>query len=187
MRSLMFVIISTIFLANCRGEREAEPQPRPVGTTAGVNELYLEAVRQGNLAEVRRYLEQRGARVRAQDSLGNNALALAARSEQAQPSLVRYVYDHMPKDPAQPAAVDVPDNRGRTPLSWAAGNGRGDLLALYLEWGARVDRSDEFELYTAALRRRRGRGRYSETTHHGGRRRERPGPALRDAAVCGEP
>ncbi len=145
MRSLIFLLFFMIFLAGCHGEREAKPEPRPVGTTAGVNELYLEAVRQGQFAEVRKYLEERGAQVRAQDSLGNNALALAARSKAAQPELVRYLYKQMQGAVAQPAGVEVPDNRGRTPLSWAAGNGREDLLALYLEWGADVDRSDQFE------------------------------------------
>ena len=114
--------------ANSNGER-------PTGTTPTTNDLFLDAVGRGELAEVRAYLNERGASIQARDGLGNSALLLAARKTDHL-ELVKFLYA------ADPQALDAGDNRDRTPLSWAAHFDRAPIIAYLLQAGAQIEKKD---------------------------------------------
>lgn len=89
---------------------------------------FLMAVRQGNQKEAARWLEQ-GAGV------GDAPVLVAAVRGQGDLGFVEWLV-------ARGAGVDVPDDAGRTPLSWAAGEGAEELVDYLLAKGADVKSTD---------------------------------------------
>lgn len=108
---------------------------RPEGTLPDTNDLFLEAVRQGQLSKVQEFLKSGEATIDARDGLGSSALLLAVRKTD-QLQLVRYLYEGDPK------ALNAGDNRDRTPLSWAAHFNRPPIATYLLAQGANVDQPD---------------------------------------------
>ncbi|MEQ9365693.1 MAG: ankyrin repeat domain-containing protein [Leptospirales bacterium] len=108
---------------------------RPEGADADANDLFLAAVRQGDLAKVRSSLASGEASIKARDGLGSSALLLAVRKTEQMP-LVRFLYT------ADPGALNAGDGRERTPLSWAAHFDRAAIAKYLLEQGALVEQAD---------------------------------------------
>ncbi len=108
---------------------------RPTGTLPDANDLFLEAVRQGDTAKVRRELKSGEVEISARDGLGSSALLLAVRKTDQLP-LVQLLYE------ADPSALDAADGRERTPLSWAAHFNRPALAEYLIDKGAQLDASD---------------------------------------------
>jgi ankyrin repeat protein len=113
----------------------------------GAGDLFLEAVRQGNLAEVKNYINTKEADIQVRDGLGSSALLLAARKTDNL-ELVQYLYE------LDPSALEAGDSRGRTPLSWASQYDRRQIAAYLIQKGATiesVDRARRTPLFYAAM------------------------------------
>jgi ankyrin repeat protein len=126
-------------------QHEATPQGAPGGPPLGIGEplapepftleqRFLEAARQGDRRTLERALE-RGVDVNARDELGCSALLLAVR-DAGDLAVVEFLE-------SRGADSDAPDTNGRTPLSWAASNGRDDLVRHLLGRGAQLDVRDD--------------------------------------------
>ncbi|OHD26156.1 MAG: hypothetical protein A2064_12125 [Spirochaetes bacterium GWB1_66_5] len=145
---------------------------RPVPeATASAGRLF-EAARRGELARVRRMVEQDPALLRAEDRLGWNALAYAAwagrqevydylRSKGGEASLfAEAAFGPLPafvqRLQDRPAAVRDRDPReGATALGWAARSGNREACLFLLSMGAEpsaADRSGDGPLHAAARR-----------------------------------
>jgi ankyrin repeat protein len=130
--------------------REATPPPLGIGEPRApepytLEQRFLEAARQGDRATLEKALA-RGVDVNTRDELGCSALLLAVRDpgDLASVELLE----------ARGAQSDAPDSNGRTPLSWAAGLGRLELMRHLLERGAQLDgpdRSRRTPLFHAVL------------------------------------
>jgi ankyrin repeat protein len=130
--------------------REATPPPLGIGEPRApepytLEQRFLEAARQGDRATLEKALA-RGVDVNTRDELGCSALLLAVRDpgDLASVELLE----------ARGAQSDGPDSNGRTPLSWAAGLGRLELMRHLLERGAQLDgldRSRRTPLFHAVL------------------------------------
>jgi len=89
----------------------------------------LDAVRQGNVREVQRRLEE-GLPSNWQDTEGCSLVFLAAFHRQ---------WDVVDALLAHGASIDLPDRRGWTPLFWAAFNGHADIVSFLIGRGADPD------------------------------------------------
>jgi len=145
---------------------------RPVPEAPALAGRLFEAARRGELARVRRMVEQDPALLRAEDRLGWNALAYAAwaghqevydylRSRGGEASLfAEAALGPLPafvqrlKD--RPAAVlDRDPREGATALGWAARSGNREACLFLLSMGAEpsaADRSGDGSLHAAARR-----------------------------------
>jgi uncharacterized protein len=119
--------------------REATPPPLGIGEPRApepytLEQRFLEAARQGDRATLEKALA-RGVDVNTRDELGCSALLLSVRDsgDLASVQLLE----------ARGAQNDAPDTNGRTPLSWAAGLGRLELMRHLLAHGAQLDRPDQ--------------------------------------------
>lgn len=116
-------------------------QPEPFT----IEQRLLDAVRRDDRPTAERALA-RGAPIGARDDIGRGVVLLAVLDARDL-DLARWLH-------GRGAAVDEPDNGGRTALSFAASNGRLDIVAWLLEQGAVVDRRDGQQrtaLFHAAL------------------------------------
>ena len=93
----------------------------------------LDAVRQGKIPEVLRWLED-GLPADWQDTEGCSLIFLAAYHRRWA------VIDGLL---AHGASVDLPDRRGWTPLFWAAFNGHADIVSFLIGRGANPDVRNE--------------------------------------------
>jgi hypothetical protein len=110
-----------------------------------VEQRLLDAVRRGDRTTVERAL-QRGAPIGARDDIGRGVVLLAVLDAHDL-ELARWLH-------GKGAAIDEADNGGRTPLSYAAADGRADIVAWLLAAGAAADRRDVQQrtpLFHAAL------------------------------------
>lgn len=116
-------------------------QPEPFT----IEQRLLDAVRRGDRPTVERALE-RGAPLAARDDIGRGVVLLAVLDAHDL-ALARWLHD-------RGAAVDEADNGGRTPLSYAAADGRADIVTWLLASGGTADRRDVQQrtpLFHAAL------------------------------------
>ena len=116
-------------------------QPEPFT----IEQRLLDAVRRGDRPTVERALA-RGAPIGARDDIGRGVVLLAVLDARDL-ELARWLR-------GRGAAADEPDNGGRTALSFAAADGRVDIVTWLLEQGAVVDRRDGQQrtaLFHAAL------------------------------------
>ena len=116
-------------------------QPEPFT----IEQRLLDAVRRGDRPTVERALS-RGAPIGARDDIGRGVVLLAVLDAHDL-ELARWLQ-------GRGAAVDEADNGGRTPLSYAAADGRVDIVTWLLEQGAAADRRDVQQrtpLFQAAL------------------------------------
>jgi ankyrin repeat protein len=110
-----------------------------------IEQRLLDAVRRNDRPTIERALA-RGAGINSKDELGRNPVFLAVL-DAGDLDLVRWLRE-------KGSAADDADVGGRTPLSFAAANGRLDIVRYLVEQGAVVDRSDVQQrtpLFHAAL------------------------------------
>ena len=108
---------------------------RPTGTALTDHDRFLNQVRAGELAQVRQLLREDRSRIAARDGLGSTALLLAA-CKTDNLSLVGELFA------ADPSAIEVGDNRQRTPLSWAAHFDRAEIVEFLINKQAQIDSKD---------------------------------------------
>jgi ankyrin repeat protein len=110
-----------------------------------IEQRLLDAVRRDDRPTAERALA-RGAPIGARDDIGRGVVLLAVLDAHDL-DLARWLH-------GRGAAVDEADNGGRTPLSYAAADGRADIVTWLLEQKAAVDRRDVQQrtpLFHAAL------------------------------------
>lgn len=100
-----------------------------ITTLAAANDI-MEAAKQGNLAEVKRLVEQDPGLVNSKDDRQCTPLHFAA--DQGQTEVARYLM-------AQGADIAARDVDGDTPLHWAASAGQQEMIELLMTNGALVD------------------------------------------------
>ncbi len=98
-----------------------------------IEQRLLDAVRRDDRPTVERALA-RGAPIGARDDIGRGVVLLAVLDAHDL-DLARWLH-------TRGAAMDEADNGGRTPLSYAAADGRADTVAWLIEQGAMIDRRD---------------------------------------------
>ena len=110
-----------------------------------IEQRLLDAVRRDDKPTVERALE-RGAPIGARDDIGRGVVLLAVMDAHDL-ELVKWLH-------GRGATIDEADNGGRTPLSFAAADGRADIVTWLIEQQAVVDRRDVQQrtpLFHAAL------------------------------------
>ncbi|HSP97789.1 MAG TPA: ankyrin repeat domain-containing protein [Candidatus Dormibacteraeota bacterium] len=116
-----------------------KPEPFTIG------QRLLDAVRRADRPTIERALAH-GAPIGARDDIGRGVVLLAVLDAHDL-DLARWLH-------GRGAVVDEADNGGRTPLSFAAADGRVDIVTWLLEQGAAADRRDAQQrtpLFHAAL------------------------------------
>ena len=98
-----------------------------------LDQRLLDAARRNDRPTIELALE-RGAKLQAKDDLGRSTLFLAVMDAQSL-ELVRWLH-------AKGVAIDDADVSGRTPLSFAADDGKLEIVRYLVENGAVVDRRD---------------------------------------------
>jgi uncharacterized protein len=149
------VVLSLLLTAACEAGSSAPPPSTPVPTPAktiplprgpilGIGEpripqpytldqRLLDAASRGDRKTIELAL-QRGAHLEAKDDIGRSA-AFRAVLDAGDLDLLRWLH-------GKGAAIDEADSGGRTPLSFAAANGRLDLVRYLVENGAAVNHTD---------------------------------------------
>lgn len=139
--SIFFSMILLAMSLHCKKEDgPARNQLMGTGESTTVRPLnesdrYLEAVRQGDLTAVRASLKA-GADPNARDGHGSSALLLGARKTESL-DLLRFL-----RKASAPDALHAADTAGRSPLSWAAGQGSPAVVQYLLAEGARLEQAD---------------------------------------------
>ena len=167
-RAARGVLLPMLLLAACTSGSSAPPPsetrrpspaltiPAPRGPVLGIGEArnpqpftveqrLLDAVSRGDRKTIERALEH-GTTLGAKDDIGRSVVLLAVL-DAGDLDLVRWLH-------AKGAALDDPDNGGRTALSFAAANGQLEIVRYLAENGASVTRRDVQQrtpLFHAAL------------------------------------
>ena len=126
---VLWILASGVLALKAAGA--APPQEPRAPEPYTLEQRFLEAARQGDRASLEKALA-RGVSPKAQDDLHRNALLLAAR-DAGSLEVVRFLR-------ARGVAVDAPDLGGRAAISWAAGDGRLEIVRALAGCG-RADRS----------------------------------------------